>query len=81
MNGEPEAGEDLTPAQHAAARHLALLREDPPRPGMGLARRVLVTTRWQKAIRAPLRIVAMIAGSIRDALGIATRRRPPEAKR
>ena len=61
MSGEPEPDEELTPAQRAAAQHLGLLRLDPPTPDRALIRRVMRTTRWQHAVKAPLRVVIMIA--------------------
>jgi hypothetical protein len=66
--------QELTPAQRAAAGHLELLRADPPSPGATLARRVMRTTRWQQALRAPLRVVAMIGGSVLDAMSLIRRR-------
>lgn len=72
-SAEPE--EELTPAQRAAAEHFALLRDHTPEPGRSLAVRVIRTTRWQRAVRAPLRIAALIAASVLDGLGLVTRRR------
>lgn len=75
MSGEGDPDEQLTPAQRSVAGHLALLRAEPPTPGTSLVRRVMRTTRWQQAVRAPLRVVTMIAGAILDALGLTTRPR------
>jgi hypothetical protein len=77
VSGEGDPDEQLTPAQRSAAGHLALLRLEPPTPDTSLVRRVVRTTRWQQAVRAPLRVVTIIAGAILDALGVATRRRKP----
>jgi len=75
VNGVPEPDEQLTPPQRAAAEHLGLLRDQPPEPGRSLAVQVMRTTRWQRAIRAPLRIAALIAASVLDGLGVLGRRR------
>lgn len=77
MTGPDGPEDQLTPAQQRVAGHLALLRAQPPTPDTSLVRRVMRTTRWQQAVRAPLRVVTMIAGAVLDALGIATRRRKP----
>ncbi len=75
MNRLPEPDEQLTPPQRAAAEHLGLLRDDAPEPGRSLAVQVMRTTRWQRALRAPLRIAALIAASVLDGLGVLGRRR------
>jgi hypothetical protein len=76
-----EPDEQLTPAQRAAAAHLGLLRDEPLEPGRSLAVQVMRTTRWQRAIRAPLRIAALIAASVLDGLGLISRRRSREPGR
>ncbi|MDQ3644464.1 MAG: hypothetical protein M3356_03015 [Actinomycetota bacterium] len=66
MSDEPR---DVSPeAERRLGEHLELLRSDPSRPGAGLARRVVRTARWQRAARAPLRVVGMIAGSLLDGI-------------
>lgn len=65
--GEPEA-EDLTPAELGLARHLALLREEPPPSGPAVVSRVIRTARWQETIREPLILVGTVAGVLADAV-------------
>ena len=66
MSDEPR---DLSPeAERRLAEHLELLRAHRPQPGVDLTRRVVRTARWQRAARAPLRVVGMIAGSLLDGI-------------
>ena len=66
MNDETR---ELSPeAERRLAEHLDLLRTDRPQPGVALARRVVRTARWQRVVRAPLRVVGMIAGSLLDGI-------------
>lgn len=59
----PEGG---PPAERRLDEHLELLRQGPPEPGRTLRRRTVRTARWQRAIRAPLQIVGLIAGALVD---------------
>lgn len=64
MTGGPATPPSGNSAERALDRHLELLREGPPAPGLALARRTVRTARWQRAVRAPLRIAGMIAGAL-----------------
>jgi len=69
-------GEDRTPAERGLDAHLETLRSGAPQPNTSLVRRVVRTARWQRVVRAPLRVVAMIAGAVIDGLaGLAGGRR------
>lgn len=46
--------------------HLELLRATPVRPSTALAPRVVRAARWQRAVRAPLRVAGMIAAAFLD---------------
>lgn len=73
----PRPPEDAaTPAERRLDEHLEALRTGAPEPGTSLVKRVVRNARWQRAVRAPLRVVAMIAGAILDGLaGLAGARR------
>ncbi len=62
MSDEPR--EPTPEAERRLAEHLELLRADRPQPGVALARRVVRTAWWQRAVQAPLRVAGMIAGSL-----------------
>jgi hypothetical protein len=69
-------GDAATPAERRLDEHLEALRAGAPEPGRMLVKRVVRTARWQRAVRAPLRVVAMIAGAVLDGLaGLAGGRR------
>jgi hypothetical protein len=75
VTGDPP-GEDRTPAERELDAHLETLRSGTPQPSTSLVRRVVRTARWQRVVRAPLRVVAMIAGAVVDGLaGLAGGRR------
>jgi len=66
MNDEPR---EMSPeAERRLAQHLELLRTDRRQPSLELAHRVVRTARWQRAVRTPLRVVGMIAGSLLDGI-------------
>ncbi len=62
---EPER---RAPAERRLDEHLAVLRASPPQPGQELAPRVLRDARWQRVVRAPLRVAGMIAAAAIDGL-------------
>jgi len=64
--------DEPTPAERRLAEHLEVLRTQEQREE-SVAPRVVRTARWQKAARAPLRVVGMIFGAFTDALGVAAR--------
>jgi hypothetical protein len=66
MNEEREG--DL--AERRLDEHLELLRTTPPTPGTALVPRVVRKARWQRYLRAPLRVMGMIG--LAFAQGIAT---------
>ena len=70
---EPIPEEAGMPApERGLAEHLALLRAEPPRPGSGLAARIVRRARWQRALRSPLRTVGMLAGALADGVRLLT---------
>ena len=66
MNDELEP----TPAERALADHLAMLQrtEAEAQDDPSLVRQIVRTARWQKAVRAPLRVVGMIGAAALDGL-------------
>lgn len=62
----PPDGESA--AERRLDEHLELLRTTPPQPGRALARQTVRTARWQSAVRAPLRVVGLIAGALLDGM-------------
>ncbi len=70
---EPIPEEAGMPApERGLAEHLALLRAEPPRPGSGLAARIVRRARWQRALRSPLRTVGMLAAALADGVRLLT---------
>jgi hypothetical protein len=59
MNNEPEVGA----AERRLDEHLDLLRASPPEPGTALVPRVVRTARWQRLVRAPLRVAGIIGAA------------------
>ena len=75
MSPRPPA-DSSSPAERRLDEHLDALRSGWPVPGTSLVKRVVRTARWQRAVRAPLKVVAMIAGAVLDGLsGLAGARR------
>ena len=68
MNDEPEPREERSPAEQRLGEHLELIRVSGPEPGRSLVRRIVRTARWQRALRAPLLVVGMIAAAVTDGL-------------
>jgi hypothetical protein len=66
MNNEPGAG----PAERRLDEHLELLRASPPSPSTELVPRVVRRARWQRYLRAPLRVVGMIGFAFVSGLGV-----------
>jgi len=56
------------PAERRLDQHLEALRTGAPESGTSLVRRVVRAARWQRVVRAPLRVVAVIAGAVLDGL-------------
>lgn len=56
------------PAHQHLDGHLELLRLAPPEPKRELIARTLRVARWQREVRAPLRVAAMIASAVFDGL-------------
>jgi hypothetical protein len=54
------------PAQRSLDAYLELLRTERPEPGRALARRTVRTARWQRSLRAPLRVAGLLAGALFD---------------
>jgi len=70
---EPIPEEAGMPApERGLAEHLALLRAEPPRPGSGLAARIVRRARWQRALRSPRRTVGMLAAALADGVRLLT---------
>jgi hypothetical protein len=65
VTGGPWIPDDL-PAQRTLDAYLELLRTERPEPGRALARRTVRTARWQRSVRAPLRVVGLLAGALFD---------------
>ncbi len=63
-------GPGRDPGEAQLERYLHALREDPPRGGQELARRVTRAARWQGAVRAPLQAVATLAGGLFDGFAV-----------
>jgi hypothetical protein len=61
--------EELTPAERGLVSHLAVMRVEPHPFDRALSRRVLGAARWQRAVRAPLRLAEVFVSALRDALG------------
>jgi hypothetical protein len=57
------------PAERRLDEHLKLLLASPPAPGTALVPRVVQRARWQSWLRAPLRVVGMIAFAFVSGLG------------
>lgn len=55
-------------AERRLDEHLELLRADRPEPGMELVHHVARTARWQRVVRAPLRVMGNIAGALLDGI-------------
>jgi len=70
---EPIPEEAGMPApERGLAEHLALLRAEPPRPGSGLAARIVRRARGPRALRSPLRTVGMLAAALADGVRLLT---------
>jgi hypothetical protein len=59
VNGD----EPATAAERALDQHLESVRSSPPPTDASLRQSVVRTARWQRAVRAPLRVAAMIAAA------------------
>jgi hypothetical protein len=57
-----------TAAERGLSEHLQLLRHAAPDPGRALVPRIVRTARWQRIIRAPVRVMGVIAGAVLDGL-------------
>ncbi len=73
--------EELTPAERAVGAHLVVLRTETPPADRALIRRVVATARWQRALRAPLRLAGVFLSALGDALGPLLGRRSRRARR
>lgn len=60
------------PAERRLDEHLELLRVDQPAGHRSLVHRVIRTARWQRALREPIRMAALIAGAMIDGLRVLT---------
>ena len=67
---DPDTPEDLTPAEQALGRHLALLRFDAPRPPAAMDRQIMHRARWQRSVRQPLLTIGHFAAAIRDGIRV-----------
>ena len=63
-------GDDATPAEARLRGHLELLRAEDPGTRVALRENVVSAARWQRALRAPLRVVGLIAAAIGDGVGM-----------
>ncbi len=63
-----EASGARGPAERRLDEHLELLRINQPTGPRSLAHRVIRTARWQRALREPIRMAALIAGAVIDGL-------------
>ena len=68
MNDETGPHEERSPAERRLDEHLELMRVVGPEPGRGLVRRIVRTARWQRAVRAPLLVVGMLAAAAAEGL-------------
>ncbi len=57
-----------TAAERRLGEQLQLLRHAAPDPGRALVPRIARTARWQRIIRAPVRVGGAIAGAVLDGL-------------
>jgi hypothetical protein len=62
---DPEA---VTPVQRRLDEHLELLRVEEPPGDPSLPERVVRSARWQRALRAPVAVVGVVAGAVVDGL-------------
>jgi hypothetical protein len=62
--------DEMTAAERALALQLQVVRDHPPAAGADLAARVLRTARWQRALRAPLLVGAMLANAVGEGLRV-----------
>jgi hypothetical protein len=67
VNGN-DGPDDRSPAERRLGEHLELLRRAPLQPDRSLVARIGRTARWQRVVRAPLRVVGMIAEAVVDGL-------------
>jgi hypothetical protein len=67
---------DLSPAELRVRELLGQLRGAPPAapPGTDLARRVVRTARWQRALRSALAATGNVFGALGDGLAVLARR-------
>jgi hypothetical protein len=69
------------PAEGRVIELLLALRDDPPRPGTALARRIVRRARVQRAIVGPLQLLSAFAAALADgartAIESSSRRRRP----
>lgn len=70
MSVPPSPPDDDSPAERRLREHLAVLAAEEPDAGTALAARVVRTARWQRAIRAPLRVGGLLAAAVVDAFGV-----------
>lgn len=71
MNDDPTPRDALTPAEMRLRKHLEVLRETAPQPDSSLIERVGRATRWQRAVRAPMRAAGMLAAALGEGIGLA----------
>lgn len=66
MNDEQRPAPAEGPAYRRLDEHLELLRLAPPELQPALAAHTVRAARWQREVRAPLRIACMIAAALLD---------------
>ena len=64
MSDAGDEPEDAGAAERQLLAHLAVLREDAPRPSRELVLRVVRAARWQRALRGPLVAVGTLAAAL-----------------
>ncbi|MCP9488965.1 MAG: hypothetical protein MSC31_03720 [Solirubrobacteraceae bacterium MAG38_C4-C5] len=73
--------EELSPAERELVSHLAVMAVEPRRFDRALSRRVVGAARWQRAVRAPLRLAGVFVSALRDAIGPLLGRRSAGGRR
>lgn len=64
MNENGRDHDERTRAEQRLHEHLDVLRQDAPDAPLDLARRIVRTVRWQRAIRRPLLAIGALSATV-----------------
>jgi hypothetical protein len=78
MSSSLPPDEPLGRAEQRLLALLAVLRVDPADDDAAAVRRLMLSLRWQRAVRSALATVGAFAGTLGDGLSLLLRRRRPE---